>query len=54
MFIYRLFMGGHWYINIEAIWLIADAQQFDSVTKAITYFDGMLVGADLEPVTVDS
>ena len=41
----RLFFGGHWCINIEAIWLIKESKQFDEITKAVTYLDGMLSGS---------
>ena len=47
LFINSLFFGGHWPINIEAIWLVETAQEFDRIMKGITYLDAMLSGADM-------
>ena len=52
LFINRLFFGGHWPINIEAIWLIEQAQQFDDITKSITYLDNMLFGVDMKEMKI--
>ena len=53
MMINRLFFGGHWCINVEAIWLIKESKQFNSVIRALTYLDGMLSGCGMYRVEVD-
>ena len=44
---YRLFFGGFWYIKLESIYIAKTNQNFNLVVNALSYFDAIISGTDL-------
>eukprot|EP01084_Bolivina_argentea_P122946 217901_1 len=40
----RLFIGGHYFIKVECVWLRATKQNFEQFIRALYYFDTMITG----------
>ena len=43
--VYRLFMGGFWYIKVVSIYITKSHQNFSTIITALSVFDSMLSGA---------
>ena len=44
----RLFFGGFWYIKLESIYVTKTSRNFNKIISALSYFDAMISGAQLQ------